>query len=84
LLDVPIAGRLLGLSRASTYRRLKEFPLLPTSGRKKVVRAKLEDMIGRNFSDDEIAAAASAEASNSPRGRSPRTPSNEHAETKSA
>ena len=63
LLDVPVAGRLLGLSRAATYRRLGEFPLLPTSGRKKVVRAKLEEMIGRRFSDEEIAAARVAEVS---------------------
>ena len=61
LLDVPVAGRLLGLSRAAIYRRLNEFPLLPTSGRKKVIRAKLEEMIGRRFSDEEIAAAQTSD-----------------------
>jgi hypothetical protein len=84
LLDVPVAGRLLGLSQATTYRRIKEFPLLPTSGRKKVVRAKLEEMIGRHFSDEEIAAAQNADATNgTPEGKTG-TPGNEHAENKSA
>lgn len=76
LLDVPVAGRLLGLSRAATYRRLKDFPLLPTAGRKKVVRAKLEELIGRRFSDEEIAAAQNADAANGTGGATPE-PSNE-------
>jgi hypothetical protein len=60
LLPVPVAGYLLGLSRAATYRRLNDFPLLPTSGRKKVIRAKLEEMVGRKFSDKEIESASAA------------------------
>jgi len=60
LLDVPVVGRLLGLSKAATYRRLNSLPLLPTNGRKKVIRAKLEEMVGRHFSEEEIAAAIEA------------------------
>ena len=60
LLDVPVVGRLLGLSRPAMYRRLKDFPVLPTGGRKKIVRARLEEMIGRKFTDDEIQAACDA------------------------
>jgi hypothetical protein len=60
LLDVPVAGRLLGLSRPAMYRRLKDMPVLPTGGRKKIIRAKLEELIGRKFTDEEIQAACDA------------------------
>jgi hypothetical protein len=82
LLDVPVAGRLLGLSRAATYRRLNSLPLLPMTGRKKVVRAKLEEMIGRHFSDEEITEAINTEASIGTGGQT-RNPSDEQ-EAKSA
>ena len=78
LLDVPVAGRLLGLSRAATYRRLNSLPLLPTNGRKKVIRAKLEEMVGRHFSEEEIAAAQEAEAPNGTGGQTGK-PSHEQA-----
>jgi hypothetical protein len=39
------------------YRRLKDLPVLPTGGRKKIIRAKLEELIGRRFTDEEIEAA---------------------------
>ena len=56
LIDVPTAGRLLGLSRQAIYRRAKDgsLPILKIAGRKKVVVARLAEMIGRPISVAEI------------------------------
>ena len=56
---VPVAGRLLGLSHQSAYRRVLDgtLPVLPLGGRKLVSVAKLEAMIGRPITAEEIAAA---------------------------
>jgi len=60
LIEIPVAARLLGLSRPAAYRRARDgsLPLFSGAGRKKVVVAKLSEMIGRTITAEEIEAAS--------------------------
>jgi hypothetical protein len=57
--DVPVAGCLADLSRQASYRRAKDgtLPVIALGGRKKVSVARLELLIGRPISAEEIATA---------------------------
>jgi len=60
LIPVSVAARLLHLSRPVAYRRARDgsLPLFSGGGRKKVIVAKLSDMIGRAITAEEIEAAS--------------------------
>jgi len=54
--SVEAAGKLLNLSRAAAFRRVADgsLPTLPLAGRKRVSVARLEEIIGRRFTPDEV------------------------------
>jgi hypothetical protein len=56
-ISVPAAGQLLDIGRSSAYRaaRLEQLPILPVGKTgKRVVLIRLEEMVGRPFSRQEL------------------------------
>jgi hypothetical protein len=54
--SVEVAGKLLNLSRAAAFRRVADgsLPTLPLAGRKRVSITRLEEIIGRRFTAEEV------------------------------
>lgn len=59
LLNVDEAGEILGLGRATAYKlaRNGELPLFSAIGTQKIITAKLETVLGRRITIDELTAA---------------------------
>ena len=65
---IPVAGALLGESRATAYRL--NLPTLDLPGRKKVALAVLERMVGKEITADQVEAAGGSDRVGSPLGAS--------------
>ena len=57
LIGIPTGCVLAGLSLPTGYRLAKSWPLFPVGGQKRIVLSEFERMLGRVFTEEEIADA---------------------------